>query len=278
MALAALVVFACSCRVDLVVGVTMVENGSGTIEVTATADADVVGQAPGLAQDLRFDDLEGAGWSITGPAVTDAGVLTVTMTHPFARPEEATALLASLNGADGPFQRMQLVRTEDDDAVTYALTGVGRVNSGVAVFTDPDLLGAVGATPYVDQIAAAGLSPSEAVGIVFGIDLPGTVETSSTDPETEATSSAVQGPTWTIPLDGSSVDLSATSTLSLDGDATWSVVATVLLVALIVWLVAAGAFIAFVVRARRRRFGRPRRSPPPDRVPPPPLEPGNSPG
>jgi hypothetical protein len=109
------------------------------------------------------------------------------------------------------------------------------------------------------------------VGITFSIELPGEVKESSVDPESE-----VEGLTWTIPLDGSSVDLSATSTLSLGDDPAWSIVATVLLVALIVWLVAAAAFIAFVVWARRRRLRRTRPPAPRDRDPRPPLEHSNS--
>jgi hypothetical protein len=272
LAVLALVLVASACRVDLVVAVTMGEDGSGTVSVAATADSEVVERAPGLAQDLRFDDVEKAGWEVTGPTVTDAGGLVVQLTHRFATPAEATALLTSLNGPDGPFQGVQFLRTEDDAAITYTLRGVGRVNSGIAVFTDPDLLGAVGATPYVDEIAAAGLSPTEAVGITFSVDLPGAVDESSVDPEAEA-----EGLTWAIPLDGASVDLSATSTLSLADDAVWSAVATVFLVALIVWLVAAAALIGLVVRARRRRLRRARPVAPHDRDPRPRLERSDSP-
>ena len=50
-----------ACRVDTTVDITMAQDGSGHITVTAIADADVVTQAPGLAEDLRFDDAEGGG-------------------------------------------------------------------------------------------------------------------------------------------------------------------------------------------------------------------------
>lgn len=249
--LVALVVAPSACRVDLAVDVVVNEDGTGTVTLTATADADVVNQASGLAQDLRFDDLEDAGWVIDGPSVTDDDGITVTISHPFSSAEEATALLSSLNGEAGPFQDVAVTRAEDEEAATWTLSGAGRVDSGLAAFTDPDLLGAVGAIPYADEIAAANLSPTQAVGITFTIDLPGSVEESSADPEREEL-------TWTVPLDGTSVQLSATSTLSYGADATWSTVATVFLVALIAWLVIAGAFIALVVRARRRRLMRPR--------------------
>jgi hypothetical protein len=247
----ALALLTSGCRVDFVVDVTVAEDGTGTITLTATADADIVEQATGLAQDLRFEDLEEAGWVVDGPVVNGDDGLTVTLTHAFASPAEATAILSTLNGADGPFLGLELSRNEDEEAVTYSFVGVGRVNSGLASFTDPDLLSAVGATPYADEIAAATLSPTQAIGLTLAVDLPGDLEESSADPEADSL-------TWTIPLDGSSTQLTATSTLSLAGDTTWSVVATVFLVALVAWLVIAAAFILFVVNARKRRLSRPR--------------------
>jgi hypothetical protein len=244
--LVALVLAASACRVDLAVDVVVNEDGTGTVTLTATADAEVVQQASGLAQDLRFDDLEDAGWVIDGPSVTDDDGITVTISHPFSSAEEATALLATLNGEAGPFQGVRLTRVDEEEAATYSLSGAGRVDSGLAAFTDPDLLSAVGAIPYADEIAAANLSPTQAIGITFTIDLPGSIEESSADPEIDEL-------TWTVPLDGTSVELSATSTLSYAEDATWSTVATVFLVALIAWLVIAGGVLALVVKARRRR-------------------------
>jgi hypothetical protein len=254
LALLALAAAATACRVDVAVDVTMAADGTGTIAITATADAEVVAAAPGLAQDLRFDDVEQAGWVVTGPTVTDDGGITVTITHPFSTPAEATELLGSLNGASGPFQRMSVTRAEDATDVRFELSGVGRVDAGLLAFTDPDLFRIVGATPYVEEIAAANLSPTQAVGITLRVELPGILAESTADPDADDVA-------WTVPLDGSSVAISATSTLSLEDDAAWSVVATVLLVALVLWVVVSAAFIAFVVRARGRRMRRPRPRP-----------------
>ena len=55
----------------------MDRDGAGTITVTATADAELVAQAPGLADDLHFDDLVAAGWAVDGPTPTDDGGLEV---------------------------------------------------------------------------------------------------------------------------------------------------------------------------------------------------------
>jgi hypothetical protein len=52
-----------ACKVDTTVKVEVEADGSGVITVTAVADAEVVAQAPGLAEDLRFDDALAAGWA-----------------------------------------------------------------------------------------------------------------------------------------------------------------------------------------------------------------------
>ena len=59
-----------ACKVEAGVTVTMEPDGSGTIALTVTADKDVVDQAPGLAEDLRFDDATAAGWVASTPAAT----------------------------------------------------------------------------------------------------------------------------------------------------------------------------------------------------------------
>ena len=99
-----------SCHVNATVDISMSADGSGHITVTAVADADVVKKAPGLAEDLRFDDAKAAGWTVTPPTSTDDGGLQVELNHPFANPEEATALLQSINGSGGPLHNVTLTR------------------------------------------------------------------------------------------------------------------------------------------------------------------------
>ena len=82
-----------SCRVDATVELVIGPDGTGTLTVTAVADAEVVQQAPGLADDLRFDDAVAAGWSVDGPAATEDGGLRVVLTHPVTSAAEATNLL-----------------------------------------------------------------------------------------------------------------------------------------------------------------------------------------
>jgi hypothetical protein len=224
--------------VDLVVGA----DGAGELAVTATADAEVVERAPGLARDLRFDDAEAAGWTVAGPDPTDDGGLTATLRHPVASAEEATNLLASLGP---PFVEPRLTRTAEGDDVTWTLDGRLTLPDGFASFADADLLATMGGTPYADELAGA--DPTESMSVVLRADLPGAVE----DTTGERADGRLQ---WNAPLDGTAVDLATRTVQRPASGGGWARPVSVLaLVLLVGWLIAAGLFIAYVVRARQHR-------------------------
>jgi hypothetical protein len=234
-----------ACRVDATVDISMRADGSGTITITAIADADVVDNAPGLAADLRFDDAEAAGWTVTEPAGTDDGGLRVEISHAFANPEEATALLQSINGTGGPLHGATVTRNVRDDGTSVSLSGTLRID-GLAAFADPDVLAAVGATPYAEEVVATNVSPSEAVHVTVRATLPGKI--------TSATGTVAGGSvSWLVPLDGSQLDLGSTAVDDHGTAKVWGVAANAALIALIVWCVLAAAFIAWVVNQRKRR-------------------------
>lgn len=261
---AALAVLA-GCRVDVAVDVQMAQNGSGTITVTALADAAVVAAAPGLADDLRLDDVRAAGWTVDGPSDTADGGLQLVLRHDFSTPEQATALLASLNGPQGPLQAVLLSRDATDSAITYTVSGKAGLEAGLASFADPDLLAAVGAEPYADQVREADVNPADAVAITLTMRLPGEVE--STTGEQGAGGMLGEAPdatvapflTWSVPTDGSSTDLATTTRESLERGGIWSPLATVALVALVAWIVLSLVLVALVVRKRRQVRRRRRR-------------------
>ena len=236
------------CHVDATVDINMRTDGSGHIALTAIADADVVKQAPGLADDLRFDDAKSAGWTITGPTETSDGGLRAELTHTFANPVEASALLQSINGSGGPLHGVALSRVVSQNGTTVSMVGSLRID-GLVAFADPDVLAAIGATPYADQVAASSQGPSQAVGVTVRATLPGTISSAS---------GTISGSTvsWIVPLDGSQLDL-ATSAVDDHGTAKiWGVAAEAALIALVAWCVLAAAFIAWVARQRQRRAHR----------------------
>jgi hypothetical protein len=252
LALAVIALALTACKIDATVDVTVKPDGTGVITLTAVADADVLAQAPGLAEDLRFDDAVAAGWVLTPPAATDDGGLRVVLTHDFATVEEASALLQSINGAGGPLHDVVLSRVVTDDDITTSMLGTLRVDGGVDAFADPDVLAAIGGSPYADNIAATGLRPTDVVTFTLTADLPG-------EATTPATGSAgdEQSLTWSVPLDGTAADLTTSSVLAQGTPSSvWSTVATIALIAFVVWCVLAIAFIAFVASARKKRAQR----------------------
>lgn len=241
------------CKVDTTIDISMHSDGSGDITLTAIADAEVVAKAPGLAEDLRFDDAESAGWTVTGPTGVDGGGLQVVLTHDFANPEEATALLQSINGSGGPLHNVVLGRTISESGTTITMTGSLRID-GLGAFADPDVLAAIGATPYAEEIAAAGQGPTQAVGVTFGASLPGKINSATGTIEDGNVS-------WIVPLDGSQLDLATSATDDHGTAKIWGIASSAALVGLVVWCVLAAAFITWVARQRKRRAQR--RSPRP---------------
>ena len=106
-----------ACRLDVNVDMTVAPDGTGTLSVVATADADVVAAVPTIAEELATDDIVAAGWVIDGPTPTPDGGLSITLTHDFVSDEEATNLLNSLGP---PFNQMSLVRNTTGDDTTIA--------------------------------------------------------------------------------------------------------------------------------------------------------------
>ena len=239
-----------ACNVDITIDVNMAADGSGTITVTATADSEVVTRAPNLVADMHLDDIQAAGWSIQGPAKTPSGGLEIVLAHPFKTPKQAMAILADLNGPSGPLKSIMLSRTKDDDTTTYTLGGTLQIDGNLDAFGDADLAAALGATPYAAQVAASGVTPQQAVTVKFRAKLPGTVKKSTA---TSGSASSATGLAWTVPLDGSIVDVSTQSTQH-DAKNIWaSPLARGAKIAFFVWIVAAVCFIVYVIIARRRR-------------------------
>jgi len=236
-----------ACKVDTSVGLVVEPDGSGTVTLTAIADAELVAKAPGLAEDLRFDDAVAAGWTVDGPTATADGGLQVVVTHPFDTVEQATALLQSLNGPDGPLHDVVVGRTATDDEITTTLSGTISVSNGLDAFADPDVLAAIGGSPYANDLAELNLRPADVVTFTFDAALPGDVTTPSTGTAPPLS--------WTVPLDGTTADLATTSVFAQGsgGSSVWSTVANVALIALVVWVLFALGFIAFVAKARRDR-------------------------
>jgi len=238
-----------SCRVDSVVTLDVNPNGSGTLAVVTTADAEVIAKNPNLASDLNFEDAKAAGWSVSDVVTTPEGATQVRVAHHFNNPEEATALLGQLSSEFGPFKGLALTRTGKDTDSTWNLVGQLQVNDGLNAFADPQLLATIGATPFQATLASSGLDIGQAVGVTFNLKLPGKVE-STTGISKFGTLQ------WNVAFDGSTQDL-ATTTQNTAVTATIARIFSPLLRwMLILWIVGMAGFSGFVAFWRYRRHRR----------------------
>jgi hypothetical protein len=238
-----------SCRVDSVVTLDVEPDGSGTLAIVTTADAEVVAKYPNLASELSFDDAKAAGWSVSDVATSPEGAMQVRVAHHFVNPEEATDLLGQLSSEFGPFKDLVLTRTGKDTDSTWNLVGKLQVNDGLKAFADPQLLTTIGASPFQATLANSGLDIGQAVGVTFNLKLPG---------EIESTTGIFKFGTvqWNAAFDGSTQDLTTTTQNTAVAATIARIFSPLLRWILILWIVGMAAFSAFVALWRYRRHRR----------------------
>ena len=237
-----------ACRLDVVVHVEIEPDGTGEVRVEATADAELVERVPDLIDDLRLDDAIENGWSVEGPTGVEGGGVRVVLTHPVSSAPELANVLTSIGP---PLTQMAAARTEGEDGqIVNGINGVMVLPDGYESFADADLLAAVGGLPFGDEIAASGQPIENSFSFRYRVALPGALESAETG--TDVGDGVVE---WVAPLDGSSVDLYIATVQRPAGDGnSWAgPLATVSFVALIAWVVVAGAFIVVVAIARRNK-------------------------
>ena len=169
-----------ACRVDSTVDVAIEANGSGTVTVTLTADHELVAAVPDLADQLRRDDLAAAGWEVTPLTPTNDGGATVVLTHPFTTPDEATAILGSMSGTNGPFGNLAIRQQTAFAKVNTSVSGAIRMPLGTSTFVDDGLVARIGTHPPIDAgLAARGLTLADAFTLKLAITVPGRAEVST---------------------------------------------------------------------------------------------------
>lgn len=237
-----------SCRLDVVVTVDLEADGTGIVTLEATADAELVEMVPDVIDDLRLDDAIENGWQTDGPVERPDGSAVITMTHPVSSPEE---LANVLNSIGPPLSGVAAARTPDETGqVTNAIDGELVLPDGFESFADDDLVARVGGLPFGEEITASGTTPSDAFGFTLRVDLPG--ELVSAETGTELDDGTIER---VAPTDGSALDIYTETVQRPAGEeSTWAgPLATVSMIALVVWVVLAAVFIVFVAIARRRR-------------------------
>lgn len=250
--LVAIVLTLSSCQVDIRVDVTADDTGAGVVQVTVDVDAEAVTLIPGLAADIRYDDLVAGGWAIEGPLQVNNGGLRVILRYPFESPAEATLALNQISGPNGPLIDPQLKRTVDGRLVSTTLDATLQFIGGLDTFSDLALTSALGDPPWTNAAEKLSVAdPMSSVTMTLVARLPGTVK-KSTGTQAEG------GVVWTATTDGvaQSVVVGAV-TERVDGGF-WPVVARVSGTILGYWLIVAGFLILLVTLVRNRRPRPPR--------------------
>jgi hypothetical protein len=190
------------CRLDVGVDVAMQADGSGTVTVTATADRELVAAAPAALADLRLDDIRAAGWTVADPVNGADGSATLALTKPFRTPAEATAVLAELNGPDGPLRNLVVTLDRSFATASSGLTGTVQLSGGLGAFSDAALVQALGSQPLANLVTQP---VDQVLGLTVTARFPGRVTTANGEIAGDRASV-----TWRPPLtDGTTTALDA---------------------------------------------------------------------
>jgi hypothetical protein len=133
-----------ACRVDGDVTVAVREDGSGVVSARVALDAEAVKavEATGskLETAVRLGDLTAAGWRSTGWQRRGGGAV-LTVSKGFARAEDAGAVVAELNGADGPLREVRVGRSTSTFSTDWSFAGIGdRETLKTGIASDAELL------------------------------------------------------------------------------------------------------------------------------------------
>lgn len=241
-----LIIVLSACRVDIKLDVAADRDGSGRLTVTTDIDNEAATLVPGLAEDLRLDDLLQSGWKVEGPTQVNNGGLRVVLTYDFESPAEANRALAQINGPNGPLLAPALKRTVEGKTVATTFDASLQFVGGIEAFSDEQLSSLIGGAPWQATADKLGVDPMQSVSFTLEAQLPGEIR-KTTGTEAEG------GVIWSAPLDGSpQTVVLGTYESTVDGGV-WGVVAKVLGVLLGAWLLVMGTLILLVMYARRRK-------------------------
>jgi hypothetical protein len=172
-----------ACRVQTDIGVTVKENGSGTVTVRVGFDDDALRRAPNVLQSLKTDDLKEAGWTVVGPVKGADNETHVEVSKDFADPDEATKVFSELSGSNGPFRDFAITRTRSFARTKFTFKGTVDFTAGLESFGDNDLAAQLDGKPLGDDLQAIEQRVGEPLDNVFqfriAVHLPGDVKSNA---------------------------------------------------------------------------------------------------
>jgi hypothetical protein len=202
-ALLCIALLCASCKVDATTAIHLNKDGTGTVAVRLTLDAQAVGlieQGGGkLENRVVLTDLKHAGWTASKWQRYPGGGAVITLSHTFQNPSELTQVLTDLTGKNGVLRDIHVTRTrnmfETRDGITLT-ADLGLLRSGVR--DDKELASRLKAAGInvdeVDFVLGSQLQQAFTLGVTLGIP-----------PNKTTTAHLAAGQTDTVSLSSSKV-------------------------------------------------------------------------
>ena len=139
-----------------------------------------------------------------------------------------------------------MTRSGKETDSAWALAGTAQITGGLQAFADGELLNIIGGAPYEAAVREQNLDIGQAASMALKVRLPGVIE--STTGVDDA--GLIQ---WTVPFDGSSQQIAATTQNTAVGATIARIFSPVLFWLFIGWLVVMAGFSGFVAFSRLRK-------------------------
>lgn len=226
------------CRADVSVEVETAAGGGGRVVAVVRLDGQAVEQVPDLADQLRVDDLEAAGWVVEGPTPAPGGGARLEASKPFSSTAGARRALDELGGPSGPFRNLRLAQDRGFWRTRTTLSGTVDLSAGLGAFGDDALAEELGSPTLGVDPAALERELGRPLGDVLGFEVVADLAGRSDD---DAPGTRAGDAVWPVPL-GATVEVRATSVA-------WNAVR------LVASAVAVGSGLALLVVVVRRSRG-----------------------
>ncbi len=138
------------CRATGRVVVTLARNGSGTVAVTLTLDAEAAARLGDLKTALSTGDLAAAGWTIGAPqrrGTAGSATTAVTVSKKFGSAAGLSSVMKELGGSSDLFATWRASVTDGFASTSWAVTGSVSATGDLAQFSDERLAGALDGHP-----------------------------------------------------------------------------------------------------------------------------------
>lgn len=231
------------CRVDSEISIDIDVDGSGTVAMLVTIEADAAARVPELAPvmvgdtevdsvaGLKVDDLEAAGWTVSAPQIGPEGDVSYDVIKHFVSAAQLESVLGELAGP-GVFSGTTLERDRTFARTTWDFGTNVDLSQQVAMFSDPEIAALLQGQAFGRDVAGLeaelGAPLATLVNLSISVTMPDSIDESNAPLITGSTSR------WDFSLaDLGPHALTASSLTNHREPVIWAVIAVASLVALI---------------------------------------------